>query len=149
MIIAVVPPSIQGLGFAGGFQMQIEDREGVGSTVLQERTQAITQEVIDRQSRKNGPGQKDTAVESAFSLFRAGVPQVYLNIDREKAEMMGVKVSDIFSTLQANLGSVYVNDFNMFSRTYQVRVQAAASFRGDTSVIRRLEVPGASRKAPP
>ena len=60
------------------------------------------------------------------------MPQVYLNIDREKAEKMGVKVNDIFSTLQANLGSVYVNDFNKFGRTYQVRVQADAPFRGDT-----------------
>jgi hydrophobic/amphiphilic exporter-1 (mainly G- bacteria), HAE1 family len=147
-IIAVVPPSIQGLGFAGGFQMQIEDREGVGSAVLQERTQAIMQEVVNRQPQKGEPEKKSTAVGSAFSLFRAGVPQVYLDIDREKAEMMGVKVSDIFSTLQANLGSVYVNDFNKFSRTYQVRVQAAASFRGDTSVIRRLEVPGREPAGP-
>ena len=76
------------------------------------------------------------------STFRGGVPQIYLDINRQKAEQMGVKVDDIFSTLQANLGSVYVNDFNKFGRTYQVRVQADARFRGDTDVIKRLEVPG-------
>src|SRR4029079_4395979 len=106
------------------------------------RTQAIMLEVVRRQPNTNEPNKPPTAVGSAFSQFRAGVPQIYLNIDREKAETMGVKVSDIFGTLQANLGSVYVNDFNKFSRTYQVRVQAGAAFRGDTSVIRRLEVPG-------
>jgi HAE1 family hydrophobic/amphiphilic exporter-1 len=139
-IIVLIPPSIQGLGMAGGFQMQIEDREGVGLETLQERTTAITGEVMRRQP--------NSAVGSAFSLFRAGVPQLYLNIDREKAEKMGVKVNDIFSTLQANLGSVYVNDFNKFGRTYQVRVQADARFRGDVSVIRRLEVPGREQMGP-
>jgi HAE1 family hydrophobic/amphiphilic exporter-1 len=134
-IVVLVPPSIQGLGAAGGFEMQIQDREGAGLDVLQERTQAMSAEVIRRQG---GP----TAVGSAFSTFRAGVPQVYLNIDREKAEKMGVKVSDVFATLQANLGSVYVNDFNKFGRTYQVRVQADSGFRADPNVIRRLEVPG-------
>jgi HAE1 family hydrophobic/amphiphilic exporter-1 len=70
------------------------------------------------------------------------VPQIYLDINRRKAEQMGVKVDDINRTLQANLGSVYVNDFNKFGRVYQVRVQADARFRGDTDVIKRLEVPG-------
>jgi HAE1 family hydrophobic/amphiphilic exporter-1 len=68
------------------------------------------------------------------------VPQVYLNIDRVKAERMGVMLSDVFGTLQANLGSVYVNDFNKFDRTYQVRVQADAAFRGDPARLRKLEV---------
>jgi HAE1 family hydrophobic/amphiphilic exporter-1 len=76
------------------------------------------------------------------STFRGGVPQIYLDIDREKAEKMGVKLDDVFSTLQANLGSVYVNDFNKYGRVYQVRVQADARFRGDTDMIMRLEVPG-------
>ncbi|MCE9563935.1 MAG: efflux RND transporter permease subunit [Planctomycetes bacterium] len=138
--LVLVPPSIQGLGLAGGFQMQIQDREGVGLDVLQERAQAITMEVARRQPKN--PGDPPTNVAMVSSTFRAGVPQVYLNIDREKAEKMGVKMNDIFATLQANLGSVYVNDFNKFGRTYQVRVQADASFRSDTSIIRRLEVPG-------
>ncbi|MBA4187137.1 MAG: hydrophobe/amphiphile efflux-1 family RND transporter [Planctomycetaceae bacterium] len=139
--LVLVPPSIQGLGLAGGFQMQIQDREGVGLDVLQERAMAVTGEVARRQAGAAGGG-PPTAVAWAQTQFRAGVPQVYLNIDREKAEKMGVKMNDIFATLQANLGSVYVNDFNKFGRTYQVRVQADARFRADTSVIARLEVPG-------
>ena len=131
VVIVIVPPAIQGLGVAGGFQMQVEDREGVGLDALQDRTQAV----IAAAQRRGEIGQ-------VVSTFRAGVPQIYLNIDRAKAEKMGVKMNDVFSTLQANLGSVYVNDFNKFGRTYQVRVQADAAFRTDPSVIRRLEVPG-------
>ena len=74
------------------------------------------------------------------STFRAGVPQIYLNIDRVKAEQMGVKLDDVFAALQANLGSIYVNDFNKFDRTFQVRVQADAQFRADPSLVGRLEV---------
>jgi len=128
-ILVLVPPSIQGLGVAGGFQMQIEDREGVGPEILQERTQAVIDEA-----------RKSPEIGGASSSFRAGVPQLYLNIDRVKAERMGVMLSDVFATLQTNLGSVYVNDFNKFDRTYQVRVQADARFRSDPSRLRRLEV---------
>ncbi len=128
-VLVLVPPSIQGLGVAGGFQMQVEDREGVGANVLQERTQAIIDEA-----------KKRPEIGGAASTYRAGVPQLYLNIDRVKAERMGVMLDDIFATLQANLGSVYVNDFNKFDRTYQVRVQADARFRGDPGRLRRLEV---------
>jgi len=130
IIIVIVPPSIQGLGFAGGFQMQIEDRSGVGLDALQERATAIMDEARKRSE----------IAPQISSSFRAGVPQVYLNIDRVKAEQMGVKMDDVFAALQANLGSVYVNDFNKFDRTYQVRVQADARFRGDSSLIRKLEV---------
>jgi len=128
-----VPPAIQGLGFVGGFQMQVQDREGVGPEVLQERAQAVAMAAGKR---------PEIDPVRTVSTFRAGVPQIYLQINREKAEQMGVKVDDIFNTLQASLGSVYVNDFNKFGRTYQVRVQADARFRGDTEAIRRLEVPG-------
>jgi hydrophobe/amphiphile efflux-1 (HAE1) family protein len=130
-MLVIVPPSIQGLGFAGGFQMQIEDREGLGADVLQERTQAIVDEA--RKRAEINPMRTATT-------FRAGVPQIYLNIDRVKAEKMGVLLNDVFTALQANLGSVYVNDFNKFDRTYQVRVQADARFRADPSLLGRLEV---------
>ena len=129
-VLVLVPPSIQGLGVSGGFQMQVEDREGVGGDILQERTQAIIDEA-----------RKQPEIDPRIATtFRAGVPQIYLNIDRVKAERMGVLLSDVFATLQANLGSVYVNDFNKFDRTYQVRVQADAAFRGDPTKLRRLEV---------
>src|SRR5579883_91940 len=132
MIFVIIPPSIQGLGFSGGFEMKIEDREGVGLETLQERTQAVIDAAVRQPAIMPPPAIRST--------FRAGVPQVYLNIDRVKAEKMGVMISDVFDALQANLGSVYVNDFNKFDRTYQVRVQADARFRDDPSLLRRLEV---------
>ncbi|MFO0800716.1 MAG: multidrug efflux RND transporter permease subunit [Gemmataceae bacterium] len=132
-IFVIVPPSIQGLGFAGGFELKVEDREGVGLETLQERTQAL----IDTAAKTRPEIAPPPAIRSTF---RAGVPQLYLEIDRAKSEQLGVQVSDVFSTLQTNLGSVYVNDFNKFGRTYQVRVQAQPEFRADAEVIRRLEV---------
>src|SRR6185436_2500560 len=117
-VIVIVPPAILGLGLVGGFQMQVEDREGVGPDALQERAQALVDEA--KKKPQIGPG--------TFTTFRAGVPQIYLRIDREKAEMMGVKMNDVHATLQANLGSVYVNDFNKFGRVFQVRVQSDTQF---------------------
>jgi HAE1 family hydrophobic/amphiphilic exporter-1 len=131
-IFVIVPPSIQGLGFAGGFEMKIEDREGVGLDTLQERTFAMLDAAAKRPEIAPPPMTRST--------FRAGVPQIYLDIDRVKTEKMGVLMSDVFTALQANLGSVYVNDFNKFDRTYQVRVQADARFRSDPGLLRRLEV---------
>lgn len=133
-ILVIPPPAIMGLGFAGGFQMQVQDREGVGLAALQERTQAIMEEAVKHPE----------IAKEMMSTFRAGVPQIYLDIDRVKAEKMGVKMNDVFATLQANMGSIYVNDFNLFDRVYQVRVQAEGRFRGDPSVIRRLEVQNAT-----
>jgi HAE1 family hydrophobic/amphiphilic exporter-1 len=133
-IFVIVPPSIQGLGFAGGFEMKIEDREGVGLDVLQERTQAV----IDAGTQ--GADSPVAPFPATRTTFRAGVPQIYLTIDREKSEKLGVKVDDVFAALQANLGSVYVNDFNQFGRTYQVRMQADARYRADPDLLRRLEV---------
>jgi len=129
--VVMVPPAIMGLGVAGGFQLQIEDREGVGVNTLQDRTQAIIDEAL-----------RNPEIGTATTFFRAGVPQIFLNIDRVKAEKMGVLLSDVFAALQANLGSAYVNDFNRFDRTYQVRVQADAPFRADLSQLRRMEVRG-------
>ena len=129
IIIVMVPPSIRGLGVAGGFQMQIEDREGVGLDELQARTQGIVE-----------GSQKRGEIGMAATSFRARVPQIYLNIDRVKAEKMGVPSNAIFNTLQAYLGSFYVNDFNRFGRTYQVRIQADAPFRRDPRDVAKLEV---------
>ncbi len=124
-----IPPAIQGLGVTGGFQMLIEDRDGVGPIELQQRMQEIV-----------AAAQQEPTIGSVTGTFRAGVPQYYLHIHRDKAEKMGVLVDDIFRTLQANLGSYYVNDFNRFGRTYQVRIQAEASARMRPEDIERLEV---------
>jgi HAE1 family hydrophobic/amphiphilic exporter-1 len=129
-IIVIVPPSIRGLGVAGGFEMRVEDREGVGLDELQSKTMAL---VMAAQQRPE-------IAPQLTSTLRAGVPQLYLEIDRVKAEKMGVASTAIFDTLQANLGSFYVNDFNKFGRTYQVRVQAKSEFRDTPEDIGKLEV---------
>jgi HAE1 family hydrophobic/amphiphilic exporter-1 len=133
------PPAIQGLGMAGGFQMQIEDKEGVGLDALQDQTTALL----------DGARKRSEIHPATRTLFRPGVPQVYLDIDRTKCEKLGVMMSDVFATLQTNLGSVYVNDFNKFGRTYQVRVQADAAFRATADGIRRLEVRNRDRQMVP
>jgi HAE1 family hydrophobic/amphiphilic exporter-1 len=129
MIFAFPPPAIQGLGVSGGFQMQIEDRGGTSLGALQ---QVVQEMVVD--------GNAQTGLAGLQSTFRAGVPIIYADIDRVKAKSLGVPLDAIFSTLQTALGSAYVNDFNKFGRTYQVRVQADQKFRLEPEDIRRLEV---------
>ncbi len=123
------PPAIQGLGVAGGFQLQLEDRGGVGLTELQQ----LTDEMIEA-------GNSQTSLKALNTTFRSGVPQLYADIDRVKAKSVEVPLDVVFGTLQAALGSSYVNDFNLFGRTYQVRVQADQKFRQQPEDIRRLEV---------
>jgi HAE1 family hydrophobic/amphiphilic exporter-1 len=129
IVFVVTPPAIQGLGVAGGFQMQVEDREGVGLAELQDRIGDMLATAKERPEL--GP---------ATSSFRAGVPQIYVDIDRVKVKALGVPLSAVFNTLQANLGSAYINDFNKFGRTYQVRLQAEGRFRNKADDIRRLQV---------
>ena len=129
IVFAFPPPSIQGLGVAGGFQMELEDRGGAGLAQLQ----AITDEMLR-------DGNSQTALHALNSTFRSSVPQVYAQIDREKVKSLGIPLSEVFGTLQAALGSAYVNDFNYLERTYQVRVQADQRFRLTKDDIRRLEV---------
>lgn len=124
-----VPPSIQGLGVAGGFQMQLEDRGGVGLMQLGQLAQEM---VYD--------GSRQTGLTALNTTFRAGIPQLYADIDRTKVKTLNMSLNSVFNTLQASLGSAYVNDFNKFGRTYQVRVQADQDFRTRPSDIGRLEV---------
>ncbi len=128
-VVAFPPPAIIGLGEAGGFQMQIQDRGDLGLPALQQITQEM---VLDA----NG----QTGLKNVFSMFRANVPQLFADIDRTQAKALDIPLSVIFDTLQAYLGSVYVNDFNRFGRTYQVNVQADAGFRRRIEDIRQLEV---------
>ncbi len=128
-VFAFPPPAIRGLGVAGGFEMKVEDRGGVGLVALQQ--------VVDAMVRK---ANAQTSLAGVRSTFRAGVPQIYVDIDREKAKTLGVPLDSIFGTMQAALGSAYVNDFNKFGKTYQVRVQAEQAYRLDPEDIARLEV---------
>ncbi|AGA25370.1 efflux RND transporter permease subunit [Singulisphaera acidiphila] len=129
IVFAFPPPAIQGLGVAGGFQIQLEDRGGVGLSELQ----VVTDEMI-------ADGNSQSGLHALNTTFRAGVPQLFADIDRVKAKSLDIPLSVIFGTLQASLGSAYVNDFNKFGRTYQVRVQADERFRKRPEDIKRLEV---------
>ncbi|MHC5541486.1 efflux RND transporter permease subunit, partial [Singulisphaera rosea] len=129
IIFAFAPPAIQGLGVAGGFQLQLEDRGGVGLSELQE----VTDEMI-------ADGNSQTGLRALNTTFRARVPQLYADIDRVKAKNLDIPLEVVFGALQSALGSSYVNDFNKYGRTYQVRVQADERFRMKPEDIGRLEV---------
>ena len=127
------PPAVQGLGQIGGFKVQIEDRGGLGFQTLFEETQK------DRRGGARGR----PALANVFSGFQINAPQMRANVDRDKAQAQGVQLSDLFETMQVYLGSLYVNDFNRFGRTFQVKAQADMSFRLEPDDILQLE--GAQR----
>jgi HAE1 family hydrophobic/amphiphilic exporter-1 len=129
VIFAFPPPAVRGMGFRSGFEMQVEDRQGVG---LEEVKIAV-----DRMTEA-AAGQ--TRLAKVNSSFRPGVPQLYIDVDRVKVKSLDVPLSAVFGALQTYLGSAYVNDFNKFGRTYQVRVQAEQNFRVSPRDIERLEV---------
>jgi len=138
IVFAVRPPPIQGLGSTGGSQMELQDRGGAGLELLQ-------QVAYDIQAR----GQQSPALAGVTTTFRAGVPQLFLEVDREKAKKLGVPLDVIFNTLQANLGSAYVNDFNLFGRVWRVMVQADEPFRMERADITRLQVRSLSGRMVP
>jgi multidrug efflux pump subunit AcrB len=122
-------PPISGLGTSAGFKLMVE---GIGD-VNYERLQAQADQLAAR-------GNQQPNLVGLFNGFRARTPQLYVDIDREKVKSMGVSLSDVFDTLQACVGSTYVNDFNRFGRTWQVNVQADAPFRTDAEAIKQLKV---------
>jgi multidrug efflux pump len=129
-VIAIFPPPpVQGLGTIGGFKLQIEDQAGLGYEALDQATKSFLAKA------RTAP-----ELTGLFSSFAINVPQLYADLDRAKARQLGVPVSEVFSTLQIYLGSVYVNDFNKFGRTYSVRVQADAPFRARADDIGFLKV---------
>jgi len=121
------PPPVQGIGNAGGLKLQVQDRRAAGLPALQ----ANTDELIAKALQEPG-------MAAAFTSFRSQAPQLYLDIDRRKAETLGVPISSIFDTLQAYLGSTYVNDFNFLNRVYQVNIQGEKAFRLQPDSIRSL-----------
>lgn len=121
------PPPVPGLGNMGGFKMQIQDRNGQGYEALS----AATWKLI-------AAANADGRVSGLFSGFQVDVPQIDVEIDRTKAKMLGVPLDNLYETLQVFLGSMYVNDFNMSGRTYQVYAQADAAFRQDPDDIGRF-----------
>ena len=129
MIFALPPPPVQGLGNAGGFKMQLQDVSGNGLGPLL----AAAREVI-------GQANQNPNLTRVFTTFGNSTPQIFLDIDRVKARMLDVPLANVFNTLQVNLGGAYVNDFNVFGRVYQVRVQADARFRQERDDILQLKV---------
>ena len=123
------PPPIQGLGTTGGFKLQIEDRANKGFEALFNSLQATI-----------AKAQQDPALMGLYSTFRIQVPQMDIDIDREQALIQGIPLDEVFNALQVYLGSVYVNDFNLFGRTYQVNAQADADYRQDPDQILNLKV---------
>ncbi len=123
------PPPVRGLGTTGGFKLQLEDRENKGFDVLFKNLQTVI-----------ANARKDPALTGLFSSFRIQVPQMDIDIDREQALIQGIPLDDLFDTLQVYLGSTYINDFNLFGQTYQVKAQADAQFRQVPEQILNLKV---------
>ena len=127
------PPPVFGLGNIGGFRLQIEDRTGLGPIALNKAVQEI-----------EGAAAKDPSLAGVFSSYSVGTPKIRADVDREKARAQGVSLTDLFETMQVYLGSLYVNDFNRFGRTYQVNVQGDQRFRLQPEDIGRLQTRNAS-----
>jgi multidrug efflux pump len=128
-IVVVGAPPIDGLASTAGMKMQVQDRNGAGATALQG---AIDNLVI--------AGRADPRLVSVYSNYFANEPQLYIDINREKAKAAGVALNDVFQTLQVYLGSAYANDITRFGRNWQVNVQADASFRRTPADIGKLQV---------
>ena len=126
--LTIPPPPVQGLGSAGGFKMMLEDRGGLGYAAMVKAARSLV-----------AAANKDPSFAGAFTLFNAGSPSVNADIDRLKAEKVGLTPTDVFSTLQVYLGSQYVNDFNFLGRSYEVVVQSDAAFRHTTQDVSRLK----------
>jgi HAE1 family hydrophobic/amphiphilic exporter-1 len=127
--VAFLTPALPGLGMAGGFEMQVQDRGSLGLDTLQKSVYQMVQE---------GNAQPD--LTGLYTSFRANVPQLFVDVNRTKVKTLDVPLDSVFNTLQAYLGSSYVNDFNKFGRTYQVNIQADSKFRSNPGDIDRLEV---------
>ena len=128
-IIPVLPPPVMGIGTAGGFRMMVEDRAGQGS----EKLRAATESLVTHAAQTPG-------IAGTFSLFETSTPQVYLNIDRTKAQLLGINVQDVFNALQIYIGSSYVNDFNLFGRTFRVTAQARDEDRQGIRDVLKIRV---------
>ncbi|WP_036246896.1 efflux RND transporter permease subunit [Methylobacter sp. BBA5.1] len=133
-IAVFAPPPIRGMGSVGGFKLQIQDRTDAGI----EELQRATTEMIAQ-------GNQQPGLVGLFTTFRSGVPQLFLDVDRTRAKSMDVPLKEVFDTLQIYLGSLYVNDFNRFGRTYQVMAQADSEFRmkpGDIAELKTRNLQG-------
>jgi multidrug efflux pump len=122
------PPPVQGIGTIGGFKLEFEDRGSLGNDAMNDAITAFM-----------AKANQTPELAGVFTSFQINVPQLYADVDRTRAQQLGVSIPDVFNTLQIYLGSLYVNDFNKFGRTYQVQVQADAPFRAHAEDIGLLK----------
>ena len=126
--IVIPPPTVRGLGTGGGFKMQIQDRAGLGYAALEQATWGLA-----------AASMQQPEIAMAFTPFTSAGPQLYADIDREKALMLGVPLENLFRTLEVYLGSSFVNELSLYGRTYRVTAQADAQFRDDFGDISKLK----------
>ena len=138
LVFVAAPPPVSGIGNAGGFRMMVEDRAGRGYQALQNVAYAMM-----------GRAAQTPGLVQVFSLFENGTPQLYLDIDRTKAQLLGINIPDVFAALQIYLGSSYVNDFNLFGRTYRVVAQARSGDRLDTKDVLKIRVRNSTGESVP
>jgi multidrug efflux pump len=139
-MFVIPPPPVEGIGAAGGFKVQVQDRGGLGEQALYGAVWGTLGQIY---------GNPKSPIGTPFSTYDINVPQLYAAVDRTKAKQMGVALGDIYDTLQINLGSLYVNDFTKFGKTYQVIVQADAPFRSDATSITQLKTRNAGGQMVP
>jgi len=130
LIFSLNPPSIQGLGNFGGFQMEAQDRRGVLSL----------SELLGNTFQMIGAANQNPNLQAVFTTFTANTPQMLVEVNRDRAKALGIDIQDIYDTLQGFLGSEYVNDFNLDRRTYRVYIQADQDFRSDPNDLQQLYV---------
>jgi hydrophobe/amphiphile efflux-1 (HAE1) family protein len=132
-IIVIPPPAVPGIGTGGGFTMRIQDRQGRGADLLA----AATDELVA--AARKAPG-----LAAVFSPYTANTPQVFVDIDRIKAQKLGVPIQNVTEAIEVYFGSAYVNDFNILGRTYHVTAQADFPFRKETADLARLRTRNAA-----
>jgi hydrophobe/amphiphile efflux-1 (HAE1) family protein len=139
-VLVVPPPPVQGLGTTGGFKLYLQDRVGGGYAELAK----VTNDVLNLARQ-----QKELFPLATYTTYQNNVPQLYADVDRVKAKRQGIPLSNIFSTLQAYLGSTYINDFNKFGRTFRVYAQAEAQFRSRPEDVNNLKTRNANGEMVP
>jgi len=132
------PPPVSGLGTIGGFKLQVEDKTDQGVEALDNVMKAVTAKAY-----------QTPELTGVFSGYNVNVPQLFFNLDRTRAMQLGINVDEVFRTLQVYLGSQYINDFNLFGRTYQVIAQADSKFRSEPSDILQLQTRNAAGQMVP
>ena len=137
-LIVISPPPVRGLGTAGGFKMMVQDRSGVGLKELEKAAYALI-----------GAANQEPGLTRVYTTFSTKTPQIYAEVDRTKAKKLDVPLTNIFDTLQVYLGSVYVNDINLFGRVYRVTAQAEGGFRQQPDDIAKLRTRSANGDSVP